>query len=168
MGSTTPSQALCFERKNKRVASGNRKPQLEGPPCCPCPLPTYHDGGRLLTPVKAHVPQCIGLELDTYKCLMYALWKLIDTSEPVPYKDIFGVSAFPGPLHSGWCRGVMEPADSRDPDPAGPRKGSWITPIRFVPPPARKRVLTQTFRNMFPLPVSLFIPPKLLADIFIT
>lgn len=73
MGFITPSQAICFERKNKRVASGNRKPQLEGLPCCPCPLPTYRGDSRLLTPVKAHVPQCIGLELDTYKCLVYAL-----------------------------------------------------------------------------------------------
>ena len=165
MGSITPSQAVCFERKNKRVASSNRKPQLEG---LPFPLPTHHGGSRLLTPGKFHRPWCIGLELDTYKCLMYALWKLTDTSEPIPYKDIFGVSAFPGPLHSGWCRGVMEPADSRDLNPASPWRGSWITPVGFVPPPARKCVLTRTFRNMFPLPVSLFIPPKLLADIFIT
>ena len=73
MGSTTPRQAVGFERKNKRVASGNRKPQLEGLPCCPCPLPTHHDGSRLLTPVKAHVPQCRGLELDTW-CMHWESW----------------------------------------------------------------------------------------------
>ena len=102
---------------------------------------------------------------DARKCMMYAPWtaapKLMGTSEPVPSKDVFGVSACPRPLYSGLAGGVRNPADSRGPWPCWPMEGSWITPVQSVPPPAGKCDLTRTFRNMFPLHVSPFILPKL-------
>lgn len=162
MGSITLSQATCFEREKKGSDLRGQEASFRGS-ALPF-LPPLGDSG-LLTLVKFHVPWCTGLEL-----LRVGAWCMHCEQRPQSWlaprslfllKTSLGFLPAPGPCTLAWQRGVRNPADSRGPWPCWPVEGPWITPVRSVPPPARKCDLTRTFRNMFPLHVSPFILPKL-------